>query len=182
MTTTLHQAASPAEVEAARGLFLAYADSLDFSLCFQGFDGELAQLPGYYAPPTGRLLLARVDGALAGCVALRDLGEGSCEMKRLYVDPGFRGVGLGRTLAEAIIAEARAIGYGRIRLETLRSMVSARALYDFLGFTDIPPYYHNPVEGAAYKELVLRDGPAVGAAQSGLDPQSTAPSRGDDAA
>ncbi len=102
MTTTLHQAASAADIEAAHGLFLAYAESLDFSLCFQGFDGELAQLPGYYAPPTGRVLLARVDGALAGCIALRDLGEGNCEMKRLYVDPGFRGLGLGRRLAEAV--------------------------------------------------------------------------------
>ncbi len=186
MTTTLHQAASAADIEAAHGLFLAYAESLDFSLCFQGFDGELAQLPGYYAPPTGRVLLARVDGELAGCIALRDLGEGNCEMKRLYVDPGFRGLGLGRRLAEAVIAEARAIGYARIRLDTLPSMVSARALYDLLGFTDISAYYHNPVEGAAYKELVLRDGPAAGAAQSGLDPhtkdQSAAPSRGDDAA
>ena len=182
MTTTLLQAESAADVEAARGLFLAYAGALDFSLCFQGFDGELAQLPGYYAPPSGRLLLARVDGALAGCIALRDLGGGDCEMKRLYVDPGFRGLGLGRTLAEAVIAEAYAIGYVRVRLDTLPSMVSARVLYDLLGFTDIPPYYHNPVEGAAYKELVLRDGPVACAAQSGLDSQSVTSSCGDDAA
>ncbi len=156
---TIVQATSAAEVEEARELFLEYGRSLDFSLCFQGFDEELAALPGCYAPPSGRLLLARGDGEYIGCVGLRDLGDGICEMKRLYLRPVARGTGLGRVLAEKVIAEARAIGYSRMRLDTLPSMGAALGLYDDLGFADIGPYCFNPVEGVMYKELVL-DGSA----------------------
>ncbi len=157
--TTIFQAECARDVEEARALFLEYAESLDFSLCFQGFDEELAELPGCYAPPSGRLLLARAGGAVAGCVGLRDLGNGVCEMKRLYVRPAFRGRNLGRVLAEAAIGAAREIGYERLRLDTLPPMEAARALYDDLGFADIEPYYHTPVEGASYKELVLSAAP-----------------------
>ena len=156
--TRIFQADTPETIEAARTLFMEYAESLDYDLCFQGFDDELAGLPGGYTPPAGRLLLATVDGALAGCVALRDLGEGRCEMKRLYLRPGFRGKNLGRTLAETIIAEARAAGYGRLCLDTLPTMRSARALYVDLRFAPIEPYYHNPIAGTVYMELDLRDG------------------------
>ncbi len=159
---TIVQAKSDADVGEAQALFLEYACSLDFSLCFQGFDDELTQLPGCYAPPSGRLLLALVDGAVAGCVGLRDLGDGACEMKRLYVRPAHRGLGLGRLLAEAAITQARAIGYARMRLDTLPSMAAARVLYGELGFSDIPPYYHNPVDGAEYKELILRSAAEAG--------------------
>lgn len=152
---TIVQATSAAEVEEARELFLEYGRSLDFSLCFQGFDEELAALPGCYAPPSGRLLLARVDEGFIGCVGLRDLSDGICEMKRLYLRPAARGTGLGRVLAEKAIAEARAIGYLRMRLDTLPSMGAALGLYDDLGFTEIESYCHNPVEGAMCKELAL---------------------------
>jgi len=154
--TTLTQAHTPDAVETVRGLFVEYAESLDYDLCFQGFDHELAQLPGCYAPPSGRLLLATVDGAVAGCAALRDLGDGACEIKRLYVRPVCRGHALGRRLAEAIILEARAIGYGRMCLDTLPAMKTARALYDDLGFAHIAPYYHNPIAGTVYMELDLK--------------------------
>src|SRR5215510_11138211 len=114
-----HQAESPHDIAQARELFLEYAQSLGFSLCFQNFDRELANLPGDYAPPDGRLLLAEHEGQPAGCVALRRLEEGICEMKRLYLRPQFRGKGLGRALADRIIAEARQIGYHQIRLDTV---------------------------------------------------------------
>ncbi len=153
--TTIVQAASDDEVRCAGELFLEYARSLDFSLCFQGFDDELARLPGCYAPPAGRLLLARAGDAIAGCVGVRDLGGGVCEMKRLYVRPGFRGGGTGRALAEAALAEARAIGYRRMRLDTLPSMDAAIALYTGLGFVETEPYYENPIEGAMYLEIEL---------------------------
>ncbi len=155
---TIFQAESDEDVGEARELFLEYARSLNFSLCFQGFDAEHAALPGGYARPTGRLLLARVAGAVAGCVGVRDLGSGVCEMKRLYVRPEFRGKTIGRALAEAALAEARAAGYERMRLDTISSMEAARALYDDLGFTDIAPYYDNPIEGAAYMEITLPRG------------------------
>jgi len=139
-----------------RTLFQEYADSLDFDLDFQNFHEELANLPGEYAPPAGRLLLATRAGTPAGCIALRDLGEGTCEMKRLYVRPQFRSMGVGRALAEAIIVEARKIGYARMRLDTAPSMAAAKSLYLSLGFRDIPPYRYNPLEGAVFMELTLR--------------------------
>jgi putative acetyltransferase len=140
---------------AARKLFVEYADALGVDLCFQEFQRELDGLPGSYAPPDGRLLLAIADDQPVGCVAVRKLSDGICEMKRLYVQPGHRGKGLGRSLAEAIIAEARAIGYKTMRLDSLTSLKEAAALYRSLGFIEIPPYRYNPLPGAVFMELVL---------------------------
>jgi ribosomal protein S18 acetylase RimI-like enzyme len=151
----LRQAVSPEDVATARALFEEYQQSLGFSLCFQNFDAELAGLPGAYAPPSGRLLLAFEGDAPAGCVALRKIGDEICEMKRLWVRPGFRGTGLGRRLAEALMAEARTIGYRRVRLDTLPSMRAAQALYASLGFRDIPPYNDHPIEGTRFMEATL---------------------------
>jgi putative acetyltransferase len=154
--TSLVPAKSPAEIAEVRELFLEYAKSLGFSLCFQSFDKELAELPGDYAPPEGRLLLARCDGQPAGCVALHRLEPGICEMKRLYVRPGFRGKGLGRVLATAVVEEARVIGYRRIRLDTVEPvMKDAVKLYRLMGFKEIAPYRANPIPGALYMELEL---------------------------
>ena len=153
---TLRQAQSPAQIAQARELFLEYAESLGFSLCFQSFDQELAGLPGDYAPPTGRLLVAEYRDQLAGCVALHKLESGLCEMKRLYLRPQFRGKGLGRVLAEAVIAEARTLGYPKMRLDTVEPvMPNAVALYRRLGFVEIEPYRANPIAGALYMELAL---------------------------
>jgi GNAT superfamily N-acetyltransferase len=150
------QAESPAQIAQARELFLEYAQSLGFSLCFQNFDRELAGLPGDYAPPEGRLLLVECEGQLAGCVALHKLDSGVCEMKRLYLRPPFRGKGLGRALTERIIAEARQIGYRRMRLDTVEPvMKDAVAMYGKLGFKEIAPYRPNPIAGTMYMELKL---------------------------
>ena len=153
---TLNQVQSPAQIAQARELFLEYADSLGFSLCFQGFEQELAGLPGDYAPPDGRLLIAEYRNELAGCVALHKLDAGVCEMKRLYLRPQLRGRGVGRALAETVIAEARAIGYRKMRLDTVEPvMPNAVALYRRLGFAEIEAYRANPIAGALYMELDL---------------------------
>jgi GNAT superfamily N-acetyltransferase len=150
------QVESPAQIDQARELFLEYAQSLCFSLCFQNFDKELADLPGEYAPPEGRLLLAEYAGQLAGCVALHKLDSNICEMKRLYLRPQFRGKGFGRVLANRIIAEARLIGYHRMRLDTVEPvMKDAVAMYRKLGFNEIPAYRPNPNAGTLYMELQL---------------------------
>src|SRR6266478_8018462 len=148
---TFFQAASPAQIAQARELFVEYAESLGFSLCFQNFDKELAGLPGDYAPPEGRLLLVEHEGQLAGCVALHKSEPGICEMKRLYLRLQFRGSGLGRALADRIIAEARQIGYERMRLDTVEPvMKDAVAMYRKLGFKEVAPYRANPIGGAMY--------------------------------
>ena len=151
----IDDARSTTDLETVRTLFLEYAASLDFDLCFQDFDRELATLPGAYAPPTGRLLLARMDDAPAGCVAVRDLGDGIAEMKRLYVRPAFRGTGTGRALAVAAVEAARTLGYARMRLDTVPVMREAQALYAALGFRPISAYYANPVPGAMFFERPL---------------------------
>ena len=139
-----------------RRLFRAYADWLAVDLCFQDFERELADLPGCYAPPAGRLLIARVGGEVAGCVGLRPLEPSVCEMKRLWVEPGFAGRGIGRALAEAVVAAARTIGYERMRLDTLPDrMPAAQHLYASLGFREIPPYYDNPLPGVVMLEREL---------------------------
>jgi ribosomal protein S18 acetylase RimI-like enzyme len=142
-------------------LFQEYAASLGFSLCFQSFDQELASLPGDYVPPSGRLLLAHSIDAreelLAGCVALHKLDDTICEMKRLYVRPAMRGKGVGQALAAAIVEEAQDIGYRRMRLDTIPSVMSAAvAMYRSMGFHEIAPYRANPIEGAIYMELELQ--------------------------
>jgi putative acetyltransferase len=150
------QAESAAQVAQARELFVEYAQSLGMNLCFQNFEQELAGLPGHYAPPDGRLLLAEYEGRLAGCVALHEWENGICEMKRLYLRPSFRGKGLGRVVAEKIIAEAREIGYQRMRLDTIGPLMKdAVEMYRKLGFREIAPYRPNPIAGAMYMELQL---------------------------
>ena len=148
--------ATPEDLAQIRRLFRSYADWLGVDLCFQGFEREVAELPGCYAPPSGRLLIARVGGDVVGCVGLRPLEPGICEMKRLWVEPGFGGRGIGRALAESIVAAAREIGYERMRLDTLpERMPAAQHLYRSLGFREIPPYYDNPLPGVTMLELAL---------------------------
>jgi putative acetyltransferase len=146
---------SPDHLVAVCNLFVEYADWLGVDLCFQGFQQELDGLPGDYAPPDGGLLLAIDGDRVVGCVAIRKLGDGICEMKRLYVQPGYRGQGLGRRLAESVIAEARAIGYRKMRLDSLTSLKEAAGLYRSLGFIEISPYRYNPLPDAVFMELSL---------------------------
>ena len=149
-------AEAPEQIALIRELFLEYASSLNFSLCFQSFDEELATLPGHYAPPAGRLLLSMEGEQVVGCAALRPLEAGICEMKRLYVRPEFRGQGLGRGLSERIIAEARGIGYNALRLDTVEPvMQKAVALYRLLGFREVAPYGKHPIAGTLFMELEL---------------------------
>jgi ribosomal protein S18 acetylase RimI-like enzyme len=152
---TIVQANDADAVAQTRELFCEYAAESQLDLCFQNFEAELAGLPGAYAPPEGRLLLAFYEGHMAGCVALRKFEEGVCEMKRLYVRPAFRGLGIGRTLARRVIEEAVAIGYARMRLDTLARMRAAVALYEALGFRRIEAYRPNPLEDVIYFELCL---------------------------
>ena len=154
-TYTIRRATSDADIDAARALFEEYAASLDFELCFQDFQAELDALPGDYAPPTGDLLLAEVDGDIAGCVAVRELDEGVCEMKRLYVRPAFRRSGVGRALAARIVERGRDLGYNIMRLDTVETMHAARALYRDLGFRETDAYYHNPLPDVVYMEREL---------------------------
>jgi len=155
-STNIIQSQSAEDITHARELFREYEGWLDVDLCFQSFEKELAEPPGKYAPPDGRLLLAMNNGQVAGCAALRKIDRGICEIKRLFLRPQFRGQGLGRQLAEAIIREAKQIGYERMRLDTLPpKMNDAIALYRSLGFKDIEPDYDNPVPGAKFMELDL---------------------------
>lgn len=154
---TIVEAHGPSHLPAVRELFREYAASLPFSLCFQGFERELETLPGRYAPPSGRLLLAFDGERATGCVAVREIGPGSiCEMKRLYVRPAARRTGLGRLLASRIIDEARAIGYERMRLDTSHDMIAAQTLYESLGFRRIERYNDDPIDGTIWMELRLR--------------------------
>ena len=150
---------TPDEFQVTRRIFEEYAQQLGVDLCFQNFDAELNDLPGDYAQPQGALLLALVDGQLAGCCAMRPLISSdypnACEMKRLYVRISYRRLGLGRQLAEAILDAARVAGFHHMLLDTLTEMESARALYQDLKFEEIPPYYHNPIAGAHYLKVVL---------------------------
>jgi putative acetyltransferase len=151
--------ASTAEIDAVRDIFREYARGLGVDLCFQQFDRELAGLPGDYAQPRGKLMLATVNGEVAGCCAVRPLDSGdypnACEMKRLYVRPQFRGLGLGRQLVEEAMEAAREAGYASVLLDTLDDMEAARGLYGDLGFAEIPPYYDNPIPGAHYLKADL---------------------------
>lgn len=144
----------PPDLASVRALFSEYANSLNIDLCFQNFEAELASLPGDYAPPRGALMLARAGNELVGCCALRPLDAvdypNACEMKRLYVRPAIRGGGVGRRLAESVMEAAQQAGYAAMLLDTLSEMETARAMYQELGFTEVPPYYYNPIAGAHY--------------------------------
>jgi len=146
---------APGEMRIVRALFEEYASSLDIDLCFQGFDIELETLPGAYAPPDGTIVIARVDGEPVGCVALRRIEEGVCEMKRLYVVPAHRRKGVGRALADEVIAYARSRGYALMKLDTLESMTEANDLYRSLGFVPCGAYRYNPCPGPVFMELAL---------------------------
>ena len=152
---SIESAATADSIAQARILFEEYQAALGVDLGFQDFENELATLPGHYATPNGRLLLASADGLVAGSVALRPLSDDACEMKRLFVRPAFRASGVGRMLAERVITEARSIGYRRMFLDTLPSMGRAQQLYDALGFREVAPYRYNPVAGTKYLSLDL---------------------------
>ena len=143
------------ELSEVRSLFREYKTTLAVDLGFQGFHNELQCLPGKYVPPDGELLIGLIEDRILGCVAVRRLDACTCEMKRLYVRPQGRGVGLGRALAENIIESARGLGYSRMRLDTLARLTAAMKLYESLGFHRIPPYYDNPLQGVIYWELAL---------------------------
>jgi ribosomal protein S18 acetylase RimI-like enzyme len=145
------------EAKTLRELFREYQRWLNVDLCFQNFEAELAGLPGAYTPPRGGAWIARVDGKVAGCIALRPLDEGQCEMKRLWVRPDYRGLGLGRRLAEVAIRAACEAHYQAMCLDTLGQMSEAHALYDSLGFVEIPAYYDNPLDDVRYLRLELAD-------------------------
>lgn len=147
--------AGPDDIDIVRELFTEYGQSLGIDLSFQGFDRELATLPGSYAPPAGAVIVARQDGAACGCVAMRRIDERTCEMKRLYVRPACRGEGVGAELVTRIIEAARSRGYAAMRLDTLPSMKSAVMLYRSFGFKEIPAYIHNPIPGALFMEKSL---------------------------
>lgn len=161
----LVQAAAPAELDQARALFREYQAAIGVDLCFQGFEAELAALPGAYAPPAGRLLLALDGDAPVGCGALRAIGPGVAELKRMWTRPAARGRGVARAVAGALLEAARAEGYRVVRLDTLTWMTAARALYASLGFQEIPAYYPNPLPGVVYMELALA-APATAAGAS----------------
>ncbi|MDP6547043.1 MAG: GNAT family N-acetyltransferase [Phycisphaerae bacterium] len=148
-------AETPEQLDSVRSLFRQYEQFLDVDLCFQQFTDELDSLPGKYAPPDGRLTLAIEDGQAAGCVAIRKLDDGVCEMKRLYVRPEFRSGGLGRRLAEEMISQAAGAGYAVMRLDTLDRLIEAMSLYESLGFRRTEPYYDNPLDGVVYWALSL---------------------------
>jgi len=155
LAVTVVRATTAEQIETVRCLFVEYAASLGFDLGFQDFERELACLPGDYAPPEGGLFLALCGQESAGCAALHQLSAGICEMKRLYVRPTYRGLHIGRTLAEAVVHEARQIGYARMRLDTVPGMRRAQELYRSLGFQEIEAYRYNPIPGTRYLELVL---------------------------
>jgi putative acetyltransferase len=155
----IRSAADPPSIAIARRLFLDYQQALGVDLSFQGFASEVATLPGAYASPTGRLLLADDEGVAVGCVALRALADRDCEMKRLFVRMDRRASGVGRLLVERIIEEARSIGYARVLLDTLPSMSGAQRLYERFGFRDVPPYRHNPIAGTRFMGLDLQRPP-----------------------
>lgn len=156
---SLRPAQFPDDLQTVRDLFLDYQAGLGIDLCFQGFEAELAELPGAYAPPEGALLLACVDDEPAGCCAMRPLYNtdhlNACEMKRLFVRPAFRGFGLGRLLVERVLSDGQLAGYTTMLLDTLSDMETARALYQEMGFVEVAPYYHNPIPGAHYLKVDL---------------------------
>jgi ribosomal protein S18 acetylase RimI-like enzyme len=156
MNTTIREAQTAADIEQVRELFLEYQSSVGVDLCFQGFAEELASLPGKYARPAGRLLLAMNVASILGVVGLRPLSGTDCEMKRLYVRPQGRGSGLGRLLTNALLQEARLAGYSRVLLDTLPTMTGAQALYRSMGFKEIEAYCNNPIAGTLYMALNLR--------------------------